>query len=111
MLNLVWSLIRRTDSSSADSNNSQALKLDSLSPIRQWLNALEIRNATLARFICRVVPVQCPFERDIRLLGYTFVHIPPLCKFNPLYEEIVYLRFRALCYLADECGEDIRCYC
>ncbi|MFY8175362.1 Mo-dependent nitrogenase C-terminal domain-containing protein, partial [Planktothrix agardhii] len=27
------------------------------------------------------------------------------------YEELVYLRFQALCYLADECGEDISAYC
>jgi len=34
-----------------------------------------------------------------------------MCKLNPLYEEVVALRFRALCYLADECGEDVTCYC
>jgi hypothetical protein len=65
----------------------------------------------LARAICRVVPVQCPFERDIRLLGRILFHIPPLCKLNPLYDEVVFLRFRALCYLAEDCGEDVRCYC
>ncbi|HHP7245444.1 MAG TPA: Mo-dependent nitrogenase C-terminal domain-containing protein [Elainellaceae cyanobacterium] len=91
--------------------NSQPLSLDGLYPVRQWLNGLKIRNITLARFICRIIPVQCPFERDICLWGYTIVHIPPLCKLNPLYEEVVGLRFRALCYLADECGEDVRCYC
>ena len=39
------------------------------------------------------------------------MQIPPLCKLNPVYEEVVYLRFRALCYLADCCGEDIQRYC
>lgn len=87
------------------------LAFDGLSPIRQWLNTLEIRHAALAHAICRIVPVQCPFERDICLLGRTLVHIPPLCKLNPLYDEVVGLRFRALCYLADECGEDVGCYC
>ncbi|MCJ8279029.1 MAG: Mo-dependent nitrogenase C-terminal domain-containing protein [Rivularia sp. ALOHA_DT_140] len=82
-----------------------------LNPIRQWLNKLEINNPALAHFICRMVPVQCPFERDICLFGRTIVHIPPMCKLNPLYEEVSGLRFRALCYLADECGEDVGCYC
>jgi hypothetical protein len=35
------------------------------------------------------------------------LHIPPLCKLNPFYEEVLGMRFRALCYLADECGEDV----
>jgi hypothetical protein len=84
---------------------------DPLYPLRQWLNQLEIRNESIAHLLCRIIPVQCPFERDIYLLGRKIAHIPPLCKFNPLYEEVVALRFRALCYLADECGQDIRCYC
>jgi hypothetical protein len=58
-----------------------------------------------------LIPAQCPFERDICVLGRCFLHIPPLCKLNPLYEQLVALRFRALCYLADECGQDISCYC
>ncbi|HEY9699154.1 MAG TPA: Mo-dependent nitrogenase C-terminal domain-containing protein [Trichocoleus sp.] len=85
--------------------------LDLLYPVRQWFNQLEIQDAALAHFICRVVPVQCPFEREIFLFNWKVAHIPPLCKLNPLYEEVVALRFRALCYLADECGEDVRCYC
>ncbi|MEA5593145.1 Mo-dependent nitrogenase C-terminal domain-containing protein [Rivularia sp. UHCC 0363] len=82
-----------------------------LNPIRHWLNKLEINNVALAHFICKMIPVQCPFERDICLFGRNLIHIPPLCKLNPLYEELTVLRFRALCYLADECGEDVRCYC
>ncbi|MGK7890123.1 MAG: Mo-dependent nitrogenase C-terminal domain-containing protein, partial [Leptolyngbyaceae cyanobacterium] len=42
--------------------------------------------------------------------GHTLFHIPPLCKLNPVYDELVALRFRALCYLADTCGEDIQAY-
>ena len=79
--------------------------------IRQWLNNLEIQNVALAHFICRMIPTQCPFERDICFFGRTILHIPPLCKLNPLYEELIGLRFRALCYLADDCGEDVGCYC
>jgi len=55
--------------------------------------------------------MQCPFEQDIYLFGRKIGHIPPLCKLNPLYEELIGLRFRALCYLADECGQDVSCYC
>jgi hypothetical protein len=110
MLNLVLDLIKRTRSTYA-ATDTQRRSFNGLSPVRQWLNRLEIRNAALAHFICRVIPVQCPFARTISLFGYTIIQIPPLCKLNPLYEEVVSLRFRALCYLADECGEDVRCYC
>lgn len=82
-----------------------------LQPLRQWLDTLEIRNPDVAKQICQLIPAQCPFERTIRLFGRTLFHIPPLCKLNPLYEQFVGLRFRALCYLADECGEDISAYC
>lgn len=82
-----------------------------LRPVRQWLNTVEIDNATTAHWLCQMIPVQCPFARDLRLRDRTLVRIPPLCKLNPLYEEVVGLRFRALCYLANECGEDVRRYC
>ncbi|MBW4653663.1 MAG: Mo-dependent nitrogenase C-terminal domain-containing protein [Kaiparowitsia implicata GSE-PSE-MK54-09C] len=82
-----------------------------LSPLRNYVDAIAISNAEFAHTLCRLIPAQCPFERDINLLGHTILHIPPLCKLNPLYEEVVALRFRALCYLADECDEDITQYC
>jgi hypothetical protein len=82
-----------------------------LQPLRQWLDGIEIPNPKIARFISSVIPAQCPFERDIILLGRKVGHIPPLCKLNPLYEQLVGLRFRALCFLADRCGEDIQQYC
>lgn len=86
-------------------------KFDFLQPLRQWLDSLEIQNQELARFIAKAIPAQCPFERDIMFFGRKIAHIPPLCKLNPLYDQFVGLRFRALCYLADVCGEDIRSYC
>lgn len=82
-----------------------------LQPARHWLDSLEIRNVKTARRLARLIPAQCPFERDIKFMGHTVAHIPPLCKLNPFYDQFVTLRFRALCYLADECGEDIRSYC
>ncbi len=96
----------------ADSKNKFAQpKLDLLQPLRQWLDKIEIQNRKLAKFIARLIPAQCPFERDIMLFGRKIGHIPPMCKLNPLYNELVYLRFRALCYLVDQCGEDIQSYC
>jgi hypothetical protein len=82
-----------------------------LKPLRQWLDQIEIRNPEMAHSIARLIPAQCPFERDIIIAGHKIGHIPPLCKLNPFYEQLVSLRFRALCFLADECGEDIQSYC
>ncbi len=89
----------------------QQPKIDLLKPLRHWLDSIDVRDRQFAHRICRTIPAQCPFERDIKLFGRTLIHIPPLCKLNPLYEEVVALRFRALCFLADECGEDISQYC
>lgn len=98
------------DSSRVLSN--PALKpVDILQPLRRWLDSIEINNRKLAHRLCQLIPAQCPFERDVKVFGYTLFHIPPMCKLNPVYEEVVALRFRALCYLADECGEDITMYC
>ena len=85
--------------------------VDLLKPLRQWLDQVEVHNPKLAHRLCQLIPAQCPFERDVKVFGHTLFHIPPLCKLNPLYEEVVALRFRAMCYLADECGEDISAYC
>ncbi|MCC5623889.1 Mo-dependent nitrogenase C-terminal domain-containing protein [Nostoc sp. CHAB 5715] len=84
---------------------------DILQPLRQRLENIQVRDRQLAHRLCKVIPSQCPFERDVKLFGKTLFHIPPMCKLNPLYEEVVGLRFRALCYLADECGEDVSQYC
>lgn len=84
-------------------------KFDLLAPLRQWLDHLEIQDAKLAHFLCRMIPCTCPFERHFTLFGHTF-HIPPLCKLNPLYNEVVYLRLRALSYLSDDCGVDVTQY-
>jgi hypothetical protein len=82
-----------------------------LHPVQDWMDGLEVHDPRVARFICRLIPPQCPFERDITLFGRKIVHIPPLCQLNPLYEQLVGLRFRALSYLADDCGEDVTPYC
>lgn len=84
---------------------------DILQPLRQRLENIQVRDRQLAHRLCKLIPSQCPFERDVKLFGKTLFHIPPMCKLNPLYEEVVGLRFRALCYLADDCGEDVSQYC
>lgn len=83
---------------------------DVLHPVRDWLDTMDVHDPKVARMLCKLIPSQCPFERDISLFGRKLVHIPPLCKINPLYEQLVGLRFRALSYLADDCGEDVSSY-
>jgi hypothetical protein len=95
---------------SAQIHQRRKNRLDLLQPVRQWLDDIEIHDPKLARFLSKTIPAQCPFERDIKLFGYLVAHIPPLCKLNPLYDQLVGLRFRALCYLVDQCGEDIQSY-
>jgi hypothetical protein len=111
-----WVWINKSESSENQETvplnpESSQPKPDLFQPLRQWLNNLEIKDAKLAHRLCQSIPAQCPFERDVKVLGRTLFHIPPMCKLNPLYEEVVGLRFRALCYLADTCGEDITHYC
>jgi tellurite resistance protein len=85
----------------------EIVHLDALKPVRHWLDEMDVKDPRVARFMCKMIPPQCPFERDIKLFGKKVVHIPPMCKLNPLYEQLVGLRFRSLSYLADDCGEDI----
>ncbi|MBO9998171.1 MAG: TerB family tellurite resistance protein [Cyanobacteria bacterium SID2] len=89
---------------------SKGGKIDVLAPVRGWLDNVEMHDPKVARFLCRMIPSQCPFERDITLFGKKVVHIPAMCKLNPLYEQLVGLRFRALSYLADDCDEDVTPY-
>ena len=80
-----------------------------LRPVRQWLDGIEFTGYASARWICRLIPSSCPFERDVTLLGRK-VHIPALCRINPVYEELVALRFRALTCLAEVWEEDATPY-
>lgn len=85
--------------------------LNPLQFIRQKLDSWEIKGEHTARRIVKWIPAQCPFAREIKAFGKVIFRIPALCKFNPLYEQLIALRFRALCFLADRCGEDITPYC
>ncbi|MBW4565058.1 MAG: Mo-dependent nitrogenase C-terminal domain-containing protein [Mojavia pulchra JT2-VF2] len=92
-------------------SNQAQLNNSLLNQIRYQLESIEIHDNKLARLLCKIIPSNCPFERTVSILGRTLFHIPPLCKLNPLYEQIVSLRFKCLMYLADECGEDVTKYC
>ncbi|MFS8902091.1 Mo-dependent nitrogenase C-terminal domain-containing protein [Synechococcus sp. H60.2] len=80
-----------------------------LQPIRAAIDSIEVGDPRLAHFLCRWIPARCPFERDVVLFGRKIMHIPPMCKLNPFYNQVVGLRFRALSFLAEQ-GEDISRY-
>lgn len=101
----------RMQTPEVETSGSTSAAVNPLQPVRRWLDQMEVHSSPVAHFLCKMIPPQCPFERDITLFRHKVVHIPPLCKLNPLYEQLVQLRFRALSYLADECGEDISAYC
>lgn len=67
-----------------------------LKPIRTWLNQWDVDDVRTALLITRLVPASCPFAREFKLFGWTIAHLPPFCKLNPLYDELMSLRFRAL---------------
>jgi Mo-dependent nitrogenase C-terminus len=76
-------------------------------PIRGWLDAVKVCDPEAARILYKLIPGQCPFERDVTMFGRKLFHIPPMCKLNPFYDQLVAIRFRAMCYLVDECGETL----
>lgn len=79
--------------------------------VRSYLSRIKIDNRERAILICKLIPAQCPFARDINVFGHVLGTIPPLCKINPAYDDLMELRFQALSFLADQCGEDISPYC
>ncbi|MEO0687859.1 MAG: Mo-dependent nitrogenase C-terminal domain-containing protein [Cyanobacteria bacterium J06649_11] len=110
-----WVSINQEHASESDltqqQNPSIKPRCDIFKPLRIWIDNIQVCDKQFAHRVCKLIPAQCPFERDVKLFGKTLFHIPPMCKLNPLYEELIGLRFRSLCYLADECGEDISQYC
>ena len=80
--------------------------LDIFQPVRRWIEGIPVENEKTAHRIVSIIPADCPFERDVKIFRRTVAHIPPMCKLNPLYDQLVMLRFKAMCYLVDECGVD-----
>ncbi|HEY9810079.1 MAG TPA: Mo-dependent nitrogenase C-terminal domain-containing protein [Halomicronema sp.] len=94
-------------------DNFKAIKkanFDVLKVLRNRVDEIEIRDRQLAEFLYKAIPAQCPFARDIVLFGQKIGHIPPMCKLNPFYDQLMGLRFRAMCYLVDECGLDLQSF-
>jgi hypothetical protein len=81
-----------------------------LAPTNRVLSKVQFKSRKAAQLTCQLIPAHCPFERDVQVLGCRF-HIPPLCKLNPFYDDLIALRFQALIFLADTCGEDVSRYC
>ncbi len=77
-----------------------------ISFLKTQIDRVQITRPSQARWLCTLLPSSCPFERDFTLCGRSF-HSPALCKFNPLFPQLMFLRYRALTYLADVCGEDV----
>jgi hypothetical protein len=75
--------------------------------LQQRLESWEINSPAIAHLLCRVIPSSCPFERQIKFGNRTLISIPPLCKLNPFYEQLMVLRFKSLVYLAEKCHEDL----
>jgi hypothetical protein len=48
---------------------------DILHQMRDWLDGLEIHDPRVAKFLCKMIPSQCPFERDVTFFGRKIVHI------------------------------------
>lgn len=86
-------------------------KFNLFSLLRRRLESVEIHHPNVARSLCKIIPARCPFERKIKLFDRTILYIPPLCKLNPFYDQLVEIRFKSLSYLADKCSEDISLYC
>ena len=80
--------------------------LDIFQPVRRWIEGFPVENEKSAHRFVSLIPADCPFERDVKVFKRTIAHIPPMCKLNPLYDQLVMLRFKAMCYLVDECGVD-----
>ncbi len=78
------------------------LTVDALGSLRKWLDGLNPHDPRIASFIVHMIPAQCPFERDIKLFGHKIVHIPAMCQINPIYDQLVGLRFRCLEKLSQE---------
>jgi hypothetical protein len=44
--------------------------------------------AFIVEWLSNVLPETCPFARDVKVYGFVLFTIPPLCKFNPFFEDI-----------------------
>ena len=73
---------------------TEAHHLEPLKPVQEWLDHLDVEDPRLAKFLCKMSPPQCPFERDIQLFGHKVVHIPPMCKVQKCSQKMGQICFR-----------------
>jgi len=73
-----------------------------LPPLKPWLDQWDPVDPHVAALIVSLIPAQCPFEQDIVVLGRKLLHIPPMGKINPLYDQLVGLRFRRIGHLPED---------
>ncbi len=92
-------LVSRLQSDCGEQPRPTARPLD---PVRDWLDAIEPREPAVTRLLVKPIPAQCPIERDVVVFGRKLAHIPPLCQINPLFDQLMGLRFRCLCFLEGE---------
>jgi hypothetical protein len=57
-------------------------------------------NITISKLILKLIPASCPFARSFHFGNHTLV-IPPLCKLNPFYNNLMQLRLKAWNTLAE----------
>lgn len=90
--------------------------MKSFQALKLWLSRVEVHDHRTAKVICRLIPATCPFAKTVKfgdrfalpmLRGRVLFTIPPLCHFNPFYDEFVLLRFRALSWLGDHPGSSL----
>ena len=63
------------------------------------LETKEFMAKLINQLIITVIPATCPFAKTFQVAGFT-ITIPPLCKLNPFYNQLMELRFNALSELA-----------
>ncbi|WP_416223704.1 Mo-dependent nitrogenase C-terminal domain-containing protein [Synechococcus sp. CBW1107] len=56
--------------------------------LRHCLDDLQPDEPSVARFLIRLIPPQCPLKRDVTIVGRKLLHIPPMCRINPLDEDL-----------------------
>ncbi len=67
------------------------------------LQKVQFTHKSILFRVVLLVPSQCPFERNIDF-GPVHMHVPPLCKLNPLSEKLEELRFKAVCFAVEQLG-------
>jgi len=73
-------------------------RLELLRSVRHWLDALEVREPRVARLLCKLIPAQCPFERDIKLFGKSLSYAT-VVQAQPALRTISWPTLRSMCYL------------